>query len=253
MALHPPAGRDPRDMLGLTGSGGTDGRVRLSIPSPLDAQLARRLQDSDAMTDREVGHLRSLWQLRLGDRWRLYRSHRPIPPHGGSPGRRGRRHGNPGTSAGSLSPHAGGPGLSPMVTPSRAGSRRWLGAYGAVLEEALARQLEEYEQSAAQLAQYQLQKDLQILRQSRVIGMTTTGGIDTAAGLGLGLVLVVVPVVAKVQFLVPVLVQLPVPVLVPTLEPVPVPVLVVVLVPSPVPVLVVLEPVPAPKGAVGGG
>lgn len=138
-----------------------------------------------------------------------------------------------------------------MVTPSRAGSRRWLGAYGAVLEEALARQLEEYEQSAAQLAQYQLQKDLQILRQSRVIGMTTTGGIDTAAGLGL--VLVVVPVVAKVQFLVPVLVQLPVPVLVPTLEPVPVPVLVVVLVPSPVPVLVVLEPVPAPKGAVGGG
>ncbi|XP_040978958.1 LOW QUALITY PROTEIN: NFX1-type zinc finger-containing protein 1-like [Aquila chrysaetos chrysaetos] len=92
---------------------------------PLDAQLARRLQDSDAMTDREVGHLRSLWQLRLGDRWRLY--------------------------------------------------RRWLGAYGEALEEALARRLEEYEQSAAQLAQHQLQEDLQILRQSRVIGMTTTG------------------------------------------------------------------------------
>lgn len=79
-ALHPPASRGPRDTLGLTGSGGTDDRIRLSIPSPLDAQLARRLQDSDAMTDREVGHLRSLWQLRLGDRWRLYRSHRPVPP-----------------------------------------------------------------------------------------------------------------------------------------------------------------------------
>uniref|UniRef100_A0A663DY54 Uncharacterized protein n=1 Tax=Aquila chrysaetos chrysaetos TaxID=223781 RepID=A0A663DY54_AQUCH len=120
-ALHPPAGRDPRDTLGLAGGGGTDGRVHLSVPSPLDAQLARRLQDSDAMTDREVGHLRSLWQLRLGDRWRLYRSHHPSPP------------------------------------------------------TALARRLEEYEQSAAQLAQHQLQEDLQILRQSRVIGMTTTG------------------------------------------------------------------------------
>ncbi|XP_074942120.1 NFX1-type zinc finger-containing protein 1-like [Phalacrocorax aristotelis] len=92
---------------------------------PPDIQLACQLQDSDAMTDAEVRRLRNLWQLRLGDRWRLY--------------------------------------------------RRWLGTYGAALEEALARQLEEYEQSAAKLAQHQLQEDLQILRQSRVIGMTTTG------------------------------------------------------------------------------
>ncbi|XP_074745721.1 NFX1-type zinc finger-containing protein 1-like isoform X1 [Strix uralensis] len=92
---------------------------------PLDTQLARWLQDTDAMTDGEIGHLRSLWQLRLSDRWRLY--------------------------------------------------RRWLDAYSAALEEVLARRLEEYEQSAAQLAQHQLQEDLWILRQSRVIGMTTTG------------------------------------------------------------------------------
>ncbi|XP_010565124.1 PREDICTED: NFX1-type zinc finger-containing protein 1-like [Haliaeetus leucocephalus] len=118
---------------------------------PLDAQLARRLQDSDAMTDREVGHLRSLWQLRLGDRWRLYRSHRPVPPPRWIPGEE-----------------------RPATRQPRH-HRRWLSAYGAALEEALARRLEEYEQSAAQLAQYQLQKDLQILRQSRVIGMTTTG------------------------------------------------------------------------------
>ncbi|XP_074753638.1 NFX1-type zinc finger-containing protein 1-like isoform X2 [Athene noctua] len=93
--------------------------------SPLDTQLARWLQDTNAMTDREIGYLRSLWQLRLSDRWRLY--------------------------------------------------RRWLGAYSAALEEVLARRLEEYEQSAAQLAQHRLQEDLRILRQSRVIGMTTTG------------------------------------------------------------------------------
>ncbi|KAM9302608.1 NFX1-type zinc finger-containing protein 1-like [Morus bassanus] len=92
---------------------------------PLDTQLACQLQDIDAMTDGEVRRLRNLWQLRLGDRWRLY--------------------------------------------------RRWLSTYSAALEEALARELEEYEQSAAKLAQHRLQEDLQILRQSRVIGMTTTG------------------------------------------------------------------------------
>ncbi|XP_042642156.1 NFX1-type zinc finger-containing protein 1-like [Tyto alba] len=92
---------------------------------PLDTQLARRLQDSDAMGDEEVERLRSLWQLRLSDRWRLY--------------------------------------------------RRWLGAYSAEQEELLVRWLGEYERSAAQLAQHQLQQDLRILRQSRVIGMTTTG------------------------------------------------------------------------------
>lgn len=89
-APHPPASRDPGDALGLNSGGGPDGRIRVSVPSPPDAQLARRLQDSDAVTDREVGRLRSLWQLRLGDRWRLYRSQRPVPlmsgPRGGEAG-----------------------------------------------------------------------------------------------------------------------------------------------------------------------
>lgn len=131
------------------------------------------------------------------------------------------------------------------MTLSRAGGRRWLGAYSAALEEALARWREEYEQSTAQLAQHPLQEDLHILRRSRVIGMTTTGERATAPGLGLAVVPVPVvgPVLVPARFLVPVL--LPVPVLVPMLEPVPVPVLVVLLVPSPVLVLVVLEPVPA--------
>lgn len=137
------------------------------------------------------------------------------------------------------------------MTPSRAGGRRWLGAYSAALEEALARRLEEYERSAAQLARHQLQEDLWIRRQSHVIGMTTTGEKATAPGLGLGPVTAVVPVLAPVlvlvQFLAPVLALLPVPVLVPTLEPVTVPAL------AGLPVLVVLELVPAPKGAAGGG
>ena len=68
----------------------TAASVRPSVPSLPDTQLAHRLQDSDAMTDGEVGCLRSPWQLQLGDRWRLYRSHRPVPttagPRGGEAG-----------------------------------------------------------------------------------------------------------------------------------------------------------------------
>ncbi|KAJ7338266.1 hypothetical protein JRQ81_011010 [Phrynocephalus forsythii] len=53
--------------------------------------------------------------------------------------------------------------------------RRWVAAYEVKLKAALAEEMKHYEKEAAQLEELSFQEDLRILRQSRVIGMTTTG------------------------------------------------------------------------------
>ncbi|XP_053101966.1 NFX1-type zinc finger-containing protein 1-like [Hemicordylus capensis] len=53
--------------------------------------------------------------------------------------------------------------------------RRWVAAYENELKAALAEKLPLYEKDAARLEQLTLQEDLMLLRQSWVIGMTTTG------------------------------------------------------------------------------
>ncbi|XP_067416155.1 NFX1-type zinc finger-containing protein 1-like [Emydura macquarii macquarii] len=93
--------------------------------SSSDQWMRRYLAEGDIMPDEDLANVRDVGELRLRDRWRLY--------------------------------------------------RRWMLAYETELKETLVVKLEEYEKKAGELAQLTFQEDLQVLKHSRVIGMTTTG------------------------------------------------------------------------------